>query len=144
MQDSVGHAAPAIGYSSVTGEGSGIPISAEQNFSISPGSSVAWGFAEPRPITMPESMNVGYGWRPYGSVSGSAEQILPFGAESTTWSTCVAATPGTPQLNNWKWDNGMPPTLLRSSVSFNGELLGHPQKQLVPVPKNAPYNGTGR
>ncbi|OAQ95988.1 hypothetical protein LLEC1_01663 [Akanthomyces lecanii] len=145
MQDAIGHAASTVGYASVAGEGLGIPTPADQNFVISSESSLAWGSAEPRPVAMPGSMDVGYGWRPYGSVSGSTEHISPFGPGPTTASNWMAATPGTPQLNDWTWDNGMPPTIPARSMSFSGELLGHPPPQLVPVPSNAPpYSTRGR
>ncbi|KAJ3482144.1 hypothetical protein NLG97_g7645 [Lecanicillium saksenae] len=57
----------SVGYTSVTGEGLGMPIPAEQNFSVSPGSSLAWGSAEPSPVTLPGSVDMSYGWRPYGT-----------------------------------------------------------------------------
>lgn len=92
---------------------------------------------------MPGSMDIGYGWRPYGSVSGAPEQISPFDPGSTTAPTWMTATPGTAQLNNWSWDSGMAPTIPARSVSFSGELLGHPPPQLVPVPSNAPPYSRG-
>lgn len=116
-------------------------MSAEQDFSISPGSSLTWGSADPRPVAVPESMDIGYGWRPYGSVSGSAEPASTFDPGSTTSANWMATTPGTPQLDNWSWDSGMPPTVPARSVSFSGELMS--QQQMVPVPSNAPYSGGG-
>ncbi len=136
-------ASPEYEHTNHVQPGLGIPIPSDQNFTISSESSLAWGSAEPRPVAMPGSMDIGYGWRPYGSVSGPTEQISPFGPGPTTAPTWMAATPGSAQLSDWSWDSGMPPTIPARSVSFSGELLGHPPPQLVPVPSNAPPYSRG-
>ncbi|KAJ6780140.1 hypothetical protein PWT90_10513 [Aphanocladium album] len=148
MQDSMGHVPTPIvpsnvGYGSVTGEG--MPIPAEQNFSVSPGSSLAWGSAEPSPVTLPGSMDMSYGWRPYGSESGASEQMSPFGPgpnAASTWMTTAATPAAAQQPSDWNWSNGgMPPTTQARSMSFSGELMGqsHPPP-FVPVPSNVPSN----
>lgn len=120
-----------------------MPIPAEQSFSVSPGSSLAWGSAEPSPVTLPGSMDMGYGWRPYGSESAPSDQISPFGPGSSTASSWMAATPSTVPPGDWHWNNGLPPTTQARSMSFSGESMRQHQQQFVPVPSNAPYNRGG-
>lgn len=118
-----------------------MPISSEQQFSVSTGTSLALGSAEPSPVTLPGSMVMGYECRPYASESGSTDQISPFAPVSTTPVTWVTTMPETPQFSDGSWNNGILPTTQAISVSFSGELMSHPQHQLVPVSGKSPYNG---
>ncbi|XWX00208.1 hypothetical protein V2A60_008228 [Cordyceps javanica] len=118
-----------------------IPIPTEQSFNVSPGSSLAWGSAEPSPVTLPGSMDMSYHWNPYGSESGSAEQTSAFGSELATQSAWMATTPDTTQLSNWGWNNGVTPTTQGRSVSFSNDLIGQPQQQFVSNTSNGLYDG---
>ncbi|EJP61616.1 uncharacterized protein BBA_09459 [Beauveria bassiana ARSEF 2860] len=145
-QDPNGHAASAIaqssvGYLSVIGEGVSMPIAPEQDFSVSTGTSLAWGTVEPSPVTLPGSKDKGYEWCPYGSGSDSTEQISPFASGSTTPATWVTTMPRTPQFTDWNWNNGILSTAQAISASFSGEVMSHPQHQFVPVSSKSPYNG---
>lgn len=117
-----------------------MPIS-KQNFSVSAGTSLAWGSAEPSPVRLPGSMDMGYEWRPYGNESGSTEQISPFALVSTSPASWVTTMPGMPQFSDWNWNNGILPTTQAISVFFSGEVMSHPQHQFVPVSSKSPYNG---
>ncbi|KAM3448547.1 hypothetical protein MY8738_006317 [Beauveria namnaoensis] len=145
-QDPDGHAASAIvptsiGYPRVIDEGISMPISSGQNFSVSTGTSLAGGTAEPSPVTLPGSMNMGYEWCSYGSETDSTEQISPFAPGSTTSATWVTAMPRTPQFGDWNWNNGISPTTQAISVSFNGEVMSQPQHHFITISRKSPYNG---
>ncbi|PMB67571.1 hypothetical protein BM221_007241 [Beauveria bassiana] len=118
-----------------------MPISSGQNFSVSTGTSLAGGTAEPSPVTLPGSMDMGYEWCSYGSETDSTEQISPFAPGSTTSATWVTAMPRTPQFGDWNWNNGISPTTQAISVSFNGEVMSQPQHHFVTVSSKSPYNG---
>ncbi|KAM3506499.1 hypothetical protein MY11210_007540 [Beauveria gryllotalpidicola] len=148
VQDSVGLVAPVIvpssgTFASVADEeiGLSIPMTAEQSFNVSPGSSLAWGSTQPSPVTIPGSMDMGFAWHPYGSESSSTEQLSSFGPGPASQSTWVETAPGTPQLNDWSWNNGALAAAQARSVSFSGDLISQSHQQFVSLPGNSLYNG---
>ncbi|KAM3461217.1 hypothetical protein BBAD15_g9225 [Beauveria bassiana D1-5] len=148
VQDSVGLVAPVIvpssgAFASVADEeiGLSIPMTAEQSFNVSPGSSLAWGSTQPSPVTIPGSMDMGFAWHPYGSESSSTEQLSSLGPGLASQSTWGEAAPGTPQLNDWNWNNVALAAAQARSVSFSGDLISQSHQQFASLPGNSLYNG---
>lgn len=134
----------ARAQSQLTFSSTGLVIHSDHNFSASPGSSLAWGSAEPSPVTMAGSMEMSYGWRPYPGESTVGDQVSQFTPGSNTSSVWMTGSAGGSQSHDWNWTNGgIPPPSAVRSMSFSGELSSHPHSQFVPVPSNAPYSGGG-
>ncbi|EJP64558.1 C6 finger domain protein [Beauveria bassiana ARSEF 2860] len=148
VQDSVGLVAPVIvpssgAFASVADEeiGLSIPMTAEQSFNVSPGSSLAWRSTQPSPVTIPGSMDMGFAWHPYGSESSSTEQLSSLGPGSASQSTWAEAASGTPQLNDWNWNNVALAAAQARSVSFSGDFISQSHQQFASLPGNSLYNG---
>lgn len=117
-----------------------MPAMTEHNFNAFPGSSLAWGFAEPSAVTLPGSVDIAYGWHPYDSKSGSTGQNSPSSPELATQLACMATTSETAHLNNWNCNGGIPRTTQARSVSFSNNLIGQLQQQLVSAANNGLYD----
>lgn len=122
--------------------GLGMPGNPDQRFSISPGTSLAWGSAEPSPVTIPGSMDMAYAWRPYGTGNSSNEQASPFGPPSNAGSAWMPGNAGGVPPGTWASDHGLPPSAAGRSMSFSGELVGH-QQPFSSVPSSTNYGEAG-